>query len=119
MLAIYISLIVLFALAFLQLVLISYEDNKSYKQKQEFIDSIQTGDVFDWDRSDWEPKNQDPFSPDPNTSLIVTISDTRYNSSGEKWVEYYFNDYGPKSAKHRKPATDFIKYRVRIKEGGQ
>lgn len=119
MLAIYISFIVLFVLAFFQLVLISYADNKSYKQKQEFIDSIQTGDVFDWDRSDWEPKNQDPFSPDPNTSLIVTISDTRYNSSGEKWVEYYFNDYGPNSAKHRKPATDFIKYRVRIKEGGQ
>lgn len=119
MLAIYISYIVLLVLAFFQLVLISYADNKSYKQKQEFIDSIRTGDVFDWDRSDFEPKNQDPFSPDPNTGLIVTISDTRYNSSGEKWVEYYFNDYGPNSAKHTKSATDFIKYRVRIKEGGQ
>lgn len=119
MIAIYISFIVLFVLVFFQLVLISYEDNKSYKQRQEFIDSIQTGDVFDWDKSDWEPKNQDPFSPDQNTSLMVTVSDTRYNSSGEKWVEFYFSDFGPKSAKYREPVTEFIEYRVRIKKGGQ
>ncbi len=119
MIAIYISFTILFVFVFIQLMLISHEDNKFNKQRQEFIDSIQAGDVFDFDRTDWEPKNQDPFSPDPNTSLIVTVSDTRYNSSGEKWVEYYFNDYGPNSAKHRKPVTEFIKCRVRIKEGGQ
>lgn len=93
------------------------KERKSNKERNQFIDSIKPGDVFDWDDRDARPY-RNPFDEPDNSSLILrtTIIDVKTNEAGVKWVKYYYTCSGPNGMWFTDKLDDYLKYRYRIQE---
>ena len=94
-----------------------HAERKSNKERKQFIDSIKTGDVFDWDNRDVRAY-RDPFDePDDSLSTLrTTIIDIKTNEAGVKWVKYYYTCSGPNGMWFTDKLDDYLKYRYRIQE---
>lgn len=93
------------------------KERKSKKEHQQYIDSIKSGDVFDWDDRDRRPY-RDPFDDidNPYANLRTTIIDIKTNEAGIKWVKYYYTHSGPDGMWFTDKLDDYLKYRYRIQE---
>lgn len=88
---------------------------KSNKERQQYIDSIKPGDVFDWDNSDIRPY-RNPFDEIDDSQLRTAIIDIKTNDAGVKWVKYYYTHAGSgsKNIWFTDKLEDYLKNRYRI-----
>ena len=93
------------------------EEIKSNKEKQQYIDSIKPGDVFDWDNRDIRPYIN-PFDEidNPYDYLRTTIIDIKTNEAGVKWVKYHYTRFGSDGLQFTDKLEDYLRYRYRISE---
>ena len=94
-----------------------HAERKSNKERQQYIDSIKPGDVFDWDNRDVRPYRNPFDDPDDSLSTLrTTIIDVKTNEAGIKWVKYYYTRSGPNCMWFTDKLDDYLKYRYRIQE---
>jgi hypothetical protein len=92
------------------------KSNKARQQYIQYIDSIKSGDVFDWDNRDVRAY-RDPFDEsDDSLPLRTTIVDIKTNEAGVKWVKYYYIHSSPDGMQFTDTLEDFLKHRYRIQE---
>ena len=93
-----------------------HAERKSNKERQQYIDSIKPGDVFDWDNRVERPYRNPFDDADPDSQLRTTIIDIKANEAGVKWVKYYYTINGSNSMWFTDKLEDYLKHRYKIQE---
>lgn len=91
-------------------------ERKSKKERQQYIDSIKPGDVFDWDNRAERPYRNPFDDSDPDSQLRTTIIDIKANEAGVKWVKYYYTINGSNSMWFTDKLEDYLKHRCKIQD---